>query len=91
MDFELSEDQVDLAEGVRRLCAGRFPLEQIRATEGTSGVVRGADWQELGSAGVFGLRLSEADGGLGMGLADAAVVIEELGRALVPGPIVAST
>ncbi len=31
MDFELSDDEVALAEGMRRLCAGRFPLEKIRA------------------------------------------------------------
>ncbi|MEU0392059.1 acyl-CoA dehydrogenase [Streptomyces sp. NPDC006208] len=47
-------------------------------------------WRVLGEAGVFSLRLPEADGGVGLGLADAAVVFEELGRALVPGPVVAT-
>ena len=90
MDFELSEDQVDLAEGVRRLCVGKFPLERIRKAEGMPQAFSSTDWVELGDAGVFGLRLSDADGGLGMGLADAAVVVEELGKALVPGPIISS-
>jgi len=38
--------------------------------------------------GIFALRLSEADGGVGLGWADAVLVFEELGRALVPGPLV---
>ena len=29
MDFELTEFQTDLAQGVRRLCEGRFPLETL--------------------------------------------------------------
>ena len=36
------------------------------------------------------MTLPEADGGLGLGIADAAIVFEELGRALVPGPLVAT-
>ena len=39
---------------------------------------------------MFCLCLAEAAGGVGLGLAAAAVVFEELGRALVPGPLVAT-
>ncbi|MGA2519923.1 MAG: acyl-CoA dehydrogenase family protein [Acidimicrobiales bacterium] len=90
MDFELSEDEQALAEGVRRLCAGRFPLERVRAGEGGPSVFDEAGWSELAEAGVFALRLPEADGGLGLPTSAAAVVFEELGRALVPGPLLAS-
>ena len=90
MDFELSEDEVALAEGMRRLCAGRFPLDRVRAAEGERVVIDGAGWSELADAGVFSLRLAEDGGGLGLPMAAAAVVFEELGRALVPGPILAS-
>ncbi len=44
----------------------------------------------LGDTGVFGLVLSEGDGGVGLGFADATIVFEELGRAGVPGPVIAS-
>src|SRR5579863_7727232 len=90
MDFELSEDEVALADGMRRLCAGRFPLERVRGAEGRRVVIDGAGWSELADAGVFSLRLPEDAGGLGLGTAAAAVVFEELGRALVPGPVLAS-
>jgi alkylation response protein AidB-like acyl-CoA dehydrogenase len=76
VNFDLTDDQVALRDGMRRLCTGRFPIQRVR---------RGFDrsvWTELGDAGVFSLR---ADG---FGFADAAIVFEELGRALVPGPLV---
>jgi len=75
MDLELSDDQVALRDGIASLCAGRFSMERVRAGFDAEG------WKELAAAGVFTL------GELG-GLADAAVVFEELGRALVPGPLV---
>ena len=90
MDFELSEFQTDLAKGMRRLCQGQFALEQLRALELTDKVVDRKGWRTLGEAGVFNLCLAEEAGGVGLGLAEAALVFEELGRALVPGPLVAS-
>jgi alkylation response protein AidB-like acyl-CoA dehydrogenase len=90
VDFELSDDEVALAEAMRRLCAGRFPLERLRRAEGERVVVDPEGWSELADAGVFALRVPEAAGGLGLSTAAAVVVFEELGRALVPGPLVAS-
>jgi alkylation response protein AidB-like acyl-CoA dehydrogenase len=87
MDFELSDDQVALVEGMRSLLQGRFPIETVRALEGSDGVDR-ASWRELAETGVFSLVVPEADGGVGLGYADAVLVFEELGRALVPGPLV---
>ncbi len=82
MNFDLDADQEALRDGVRSLCEGRFPMKRVRA-----GFDR-AMWDELAEAGVFSLRASEADGGAGLAAADAAIVFEELGRALVPGPLV---
>jgi len=90
VDFEVTEFQSELAAGIRRLCEGRFPLESIRSREGTDQVIDRGGWKELGDAGVFHLCLAEEAGGVGLGLAEAALVFEELGRSLVPGPLVAS-
>ena len=76
MNFELSEDQVLLRDGLRSLCHGRFTSERVR--KGFDGGV----FDELGDTGVFSLRTD------GFGWADAAITFEELGRALVPGPLV---
>jgi alkylation response protein AidB-like acyl-CoA dehydrogenase len=87
MDFELTADQQALQDGVRKLCEGRFPIARVRALEEQGGVDREL-WRALGDAGVFSLCVPEADGGVGLGHADATLVFEELGRALVPGPLV---
>jgi len=76
MNFDLNDDQVALRDGIRSLVEGRFPMDRVRG-----GFDRGAH-AELAEAGVFSLR---ADG---FSWADAAVVYEELGHGLVPGPLV---
>jgi alkylation response protein AidB-like acyl-CoA dehydrogenase len=89
MDFELTEDQVALQEGVRAVIDGRFSLDDVRAIEAAGRLDRDR-WRELGETGVFSITLPEADGGLELGVSEAALVFEELGRALVPGPLVAT-
>ena len=87
MDFRVTEGQRELAEAIRTMLAGRLPLERVRAREGDERAIDADDWAALGDTGVFTLTLPEP-AGAGLGLADAAVVFEELGRALVPGPLV---
>ena len=76
MNFDLSDDQVALRDGIRSLLEGKLPMSRVR-----DGFDR-STYEDLREAGVFSLR---ADG---FGWADAAVVYEELGRACVPGPLV---
>ena len=90
MDLELTSDERDLQEGVRKLCEGRFAMEVVRGLEPSGGIDRGR-WRELADAGVFSLRLAESAGGVGLGAREGVLVFEELGRALVPGPLVASS
>lgn len=59
------------------------------ASAGGAVVDRGL-WRELGEAGFFALRLPEAEGGVGLGLPEAALAFEEAGRVLLPGPLVAT-
>ncbi len=87
MDFQLSEDQIALQQGLRSFCEGRVSAEQLPELEKTGGIERGL-WQELAEMGVFNLCRPESDGGIGLGMADAVLVFAELGRRLVPGPLV---
>ena len=85
MDFQLSEDQQALRAGIRSFCEGRVSIDALRELE------KGFDrslWGELAEMGVFSLRLAESAGGVGLGSADAVLVFAELGRRLVPGPLV---
>jgi alkylation response protein AidB-like acyl-CoA dehydrogenase len=85
MDFQLSDDQRALQEGIRSFCDGRVPLDALKGLEEK---FDRALWSELAEMGVFSLRLPEAKGGVGLGSADAVIVFAELGRRLVPGPLV---
>ncbi len=88
MDFLPTDDQQALREGVREVCADAFPRERLGELAASGAGFDAALWSTLTDLGVFGLRLPEDQGGLGLGLADAALVFQELGRALVPGPLV---
>jgi len=87
MDFRVDEAERELADGIRTMVAGRLPLARFRANEGAERTIGTDDWAALGETGVFALTLPEP-AGTGLGLTDAAIVFEELGRALVPGPLV---
>ena len=84
MDFRVGEEQRELAEGIRAMVAGRLPLDHVRAREGNARAIDAEDWAALGETGVFALTLPEPTG-TGLSMAEAVVVFEELGRALVPG------
>ncbi|HET6856795.1 MAG TPA: acyl-CoA dehydrogenase family protein [Streptomyces sp.] len=94
MDFRPTDDQRALQTGMRELLAGRFGRERLRAAVDASDAgapaVDRALWRELGDAGFFALRLPEKDGGVGLGLPEAVLLFEEAGRALLPGPLVAT-
>ncbi|WP_046778758.1 acyl-CoA dehydrogenase family protein [Streptomyces yangpuensis] len=90
MDFQPTEEQRDLRAGVRDLLEGRYGREALRASVDSGPAVDRGLWRELGAAGFFALRIPESEGGVGLGLPEAAVVFEEAGRALVPGPLVAT-
>ncbi|MGW2588831.1 acyl-CoA dehydrogenase family protein [Streptomyces sp. NPDC001515] len=90
MDFQLSEDQRALRAGIRDLLAGRFGRDRMREAHDGGGGVDRALWRELGEAGFFALRLPEAAGGVGLGLPECVLLFEEIGRALLPGPLAAT-
>jgi len=76
VNFDLTDDQEALRDGIRAVCEGRFAVDRVR------GGFDRSMWDELAETGVFSLM---ADG---FGWADAAIAFEELGRAVVPGPLV---
>ncbi|MER6529139.1 acyl-CoA dehydrogenase [Streptomyces sp. NPDC001508] len=89
MRFQLTGEQRALQHGVRQLLDRRRDAWQPRAALGPPRLDRTL-WRELGAAGLFALRLPEADGGAGAGLPEAVLAFEEAGRALLPGPLVAT-
>ncbi|MFE6285753.1 acyl-CoA dehydrogenase family protein [Streptomyces sp. NPDC057877] len=87
MRFRLTDDQRALRDGVRGLLARRF---DVRAALDRPGHLDRTLWRELGAAGFFALRLPEERGGTGLGLPETVLAFEEAGRALLPGPLIAT-
>ncbi|MFE2976989.1 acyl-CoA dehydrogenase family protein [Streptomyces sp. NPDC059258] len=90
MDFQLSDDQRALRSGMRDLLGAVFDRDRLRAAVERGGALDRSLWRELGAAGFFALRLPEEAGGVGLGLPEAVLLFEEAGRALLPGPLVAT-
>ena len=84
MDLAFTDEQEMLREAVRGLCADA--ADSVRAMENDPKGFDDDFWQGLAAMGLTGLMTPEALGGSGMGLLDAVVVYEELGRSLVPSP-----
>lgn len=86
MDFRVSEEQKALRDGVRSFCQERVTVERLHEIASKGGFDR-LLWKELAELGIFSLRQAQAQGGLGLGMAEAVLVFEELGRCLAPGPL----
>ncbi|MCU1644371.1 MAG: Acyl-CoA dehydrogenase, N-terminal domain [Nocardia sp.] len=89
MDLTLSADQQSLQAALRDILRKVWTPDRLREAS-NSPALDSANWVALADMGVFGVMLPEEDGGMGLGLPDAVVLFEELGKALVPGPLVAT-
>ena len=84
MYFGLSEDQIMLQDSVRRFLETQSELEQVRVyAEGDDALV-GRLHNGLMELGVPLVLIPEAQGGLGMGVLEAALIQEMLGRFVTP-------
>lgn len=86
MRFGFTSDQRELAGAVREILAAEL-TPAARSAGAEAAGRRGSVWKSLSEAGVFGLLVPEDAGGLGLTELDAILVLEELGRAAVPGPV----
>src|SRR5690606_14337568 len=85
----LTEEHEALAASVRGLAERHITAQVVReAVESAEHPRRPRFWQALADQGLLGLHLPEEYGGQGFGLVEQAVALEELGRALAPGPYV---
>jgi alkylation response protein AidB-like acyl-CoA dehydrogenase len=85
MNFELSEDQQLMRDTFARYLNEHSSMVRVRAA-----LPSGFDpamWTGLAELGAFSLRVPEEAGGVGLGLLDAAVLMEEVGRTLASGPV----
>jgi alkylation response protein AidB-like acyl-CoA dehydrogenase len=92
VDFALSDEQRMLVESSHKLLARESPISRVREVADQDG--RGYDervWQRGAELGWAGLLVAEEYDGLGRDLVDVALIAEEHGRTVQPGPLIGST
>ncbi|MCH8088319.1 MAG: acyl-CoA/acyl-ACP dehydrogenase [Chloroflexi bacterium] len=86
MDLGLSEEQEMLRRTARELLEKECPKALVRDMEEDEKGYSPELWQKFAEQGFLGLPFPEQYGGTGFGFLDLMVLVEEFGRALVPGP-----
>jgi alkylation response protein AidB-like acyl-CoA dehydrogenase len=86
MDFAFTEEQEALRGEARSFLAERFPAERVAELADSEAGWDPASWAQLAELGWLGVSVAEEAGGAGLGFLEEAVLLEELGRALYPGP-----
>ena len=81
MDLTLDDNQTALQDELRRFLGNELNAERRRAMAALPGGVDPHFWQQLADLGVFALTVPEDRGGIGLGMVEAVIVFEELGRA----------
>jgi alkylation response protein AidB-like acyl-CoA dehydrogenase len=90
MDFSFTDEQQELRSQARSFLSERFPAERVAELAESAEGWDPASWAELAALGWLGVSIPEEQGGAGLGFVEEAVLFEELGRALYPGPYFAT-
>ncbi len=90
MDFNLSEEQEMLKTSARDFLEAKCPKSYVREMETDDRGYSLDLWREMAGRGWMGLVFPENAGGSGMSFLELAVLLEEMGRACLPGPFFAT-
>lgn len=88
MDLSLTEQQVLLRDSARSFLAGECPESHVRDMEVDPRGFSPQLWGKMAQQGWQGLIVPPEYEGVGMDFMDLVVLVEEFGRALVPGPFI---
>ncbi len=86
MDFGLTEGQQMLKTSAREFLDRECPHTYVRAMEESERGYTPEMWKKLADLGWLGLVIPEKYGGLQMNFLDLSLLLEEMGRANLPGP-----
>ncbi len=86
MQFGLNESQELLQESARKFFAGECPIAEVRRLMETDTAFDAGLWAKLAQQGYTGIIFPEEFCGVGLGIVELVLLMEEAGRALLPGP-----
>ena len=90
MGLAITEEHQALAAVVRSFAADQRVRSGARAALDADAPAVPETWKRIGDLGWLSLHLPEQAGGSGFGLPELAVVVDELGHAITPGPLLAT-
>ena len=90
MDFTLSEEQAMVRKSARDFLTDKCPKSYVRQMAADEKGYSLVLWQEMAELGWLGLAIPDLYDGFGMEFIDLAVLLEEMGRACLPGPFFAT-
>ena len=90
MDIGFTEEQELLRETARRFLERECDTRFVRERMAEPAAVTGEFWRKLAAQGWLGIVYPEEDSGSGLGLVDLVVLMEEMGRAVMPGPFLST-
>jgi alkylation response protein AidB-like acyl-CoA dehydrogenase len=90
VDFGFSEAQKDVQQLARQILSEQVTPEKLAAYDDYAGERFDRElWQRLAAAGLLGVAVDTAHGGMGFGFTELCLLVEEAGRSLAPLPLIA--
>ena len=86
MDIRFNDDQIEIANQARRFFANECPPDFVREMYEDERGFTDELWTRMTEMGWMGMRIPGDYGGIGLELMDLCIVLEEMGRAVLPGP-----
>ena len=86
MDFSLTSDQNELRALARQILSDATTLERMKEVAATDSGTDLALWRTMAEAGLVGIAMGENVGGAGLGIIEASIVLEEVGRSAARVP-----
>src|SRR5581483_6922158 len=87
---DLTAEHDEIRSVARRFLEKEYPSARLRALAGSAAGWEPADWEQIAELGWPAISLPETYGGVGYGMAERCLLLEEMGRVLLPGPFLAS-
>ncbi len=90
MDFGFSEEQEMLRKSTRDFLAKECPISYVRRMMDDDIGHSNDVWRKMAELGWMGLIFPDSVGGAGLDMVDLVIVLEEMGRVVMPGPFFAT-
>ncbi len=90
MDFDFNDEQREIKSTARDFLASRFKPEKVRELAESESPYDEGIWAQMCELGWPGIAISEEHGGLGLGIVELVILLEELGYVCAPAPLISN-